>query len=430
MIVPKLTCMKTSIRSLVIIALTIIGIAFSPKAQAVVPPPDGGYPRGNTAEGQNALFSLTTGTFNTAVGFLSLRGLTDGQFCTGVGAGTLIANTADGNTATGTGALLSNTLGISNTANGAFSLFSNTVGVSNTAHGYQALFSNNGFDNTASGFQALFSNTTGQANTATGEFALAGNTSGGFNTAVGEDALVSNTTGIGNIALGAEAGANLTTGNSNIDIGNFGVAGESNTIRIGNQELHTATFIAGITGVDEGSPTAVFINTTTGQLGATPPASSQRFKKEIKPMDKASEGILALKPVTFQYKNDKTDTPQFGLIAEEVAKVNSDLVMRDKNGDIYSVRYDAVNAMLLNEFLKEHRRVEEQRAKIGSLNSKVARQEATVAQQKQEFRETIAQQENKIRALMATVEKQAAQIQKVSAQIAVSKAPLLAAESP
>jgi hypothetical protein len=155
-----------------------------------------------------------------------------------------------------------------------------------------------------------------------------------------------------------------------------GSSPSSNTIRIGNQELHTATFIAGITGVDEGSPTAVFINTTIGQLGTTPPASSQRFKKEIKPMDKASEGILALKPVTFQYKNDKTDTPQFGLIAEEVAKVNSDLVMRDKNGDIYSVRYDAVNAMLLNEFPKEHRRVEEQRAKIGSLNSKVARQEA------------------------------------------------------
>jgi Chaperone of endosialidase len=408
MIFPKLTCMKTSIRSLAIIALTITGFAFSPKALAVVPPPDGGYPGGNTAEGQAALLSLISGTFNTAVGFLSLRSITDGQFCTGVGAGTLLANTADGNTATGTVALLSNTNGISNTANGAFSLFSNTVGGDNTANGYQALFSNSaGFDNTADGFQALFSNTTGQANTATGEFALAGNTSGGFNTAVGEDALVKNTTGIGNIALGAEAGANLTTGNSNIDIGNFGVAGESNTIRIGGQELHTATFIAGITGVDEGSPTTVFINTTTGQLGTTPPASSQRFKKEIKPMDKASEGILELKPVTFQYKNDKTDTPQFGLVAEEVAKVNPALVLPDKEGRPYTVRYDAVNAMLLNEFLKEHRRVEELKS--------------AMAQQRKDFETAIVRQQKVTEALVARLNEHEARIQKVSAQVEIGK---------
>jgi hypothetical protein len=287
-------------------------------------------------------------------------------------------------------------MGGDNTANGAFALFSNTAGD----------------DNTATGFQALFSNTTGDENTASGFFALVSNTTGGFNTAIGEDALVSNTTGIGNIALGAEAGANLTTGDSNIDIGNRGVAGEGNTIRIGEQPTHTATFIAGITGVDQGSPTAVFINTTTGQLGTTPPASSQRFKKEIKPMDKASEGILALKPVSFQYKNDKTDTPQFGLIAEEVAKVNSDLVVRDKNGDIYSVRYDAVNAMLLNEFLREHKAFLEQKRKV------------------QELEANDAEQQREIKSLVATVKEQAAQIQKVSAQVELSKAPLLAAETP
>ena len=380
-----------------LIALVLPCFVLLHRAQAVIPPPDGGYPGGNTAEGQAALLSLTTGTFNTAIGFLSLRSLTDGQFCTGVGAGTLLANTGDGNTATGTAALLSNTLGINNTADGAFALFSNTVGGFNTANGFQALFSNSsGNDNTAIGFQALFSNTLGAVNTAVGEFALTNNTTGGFNTAIGEDALVSNTTGIGNIALGAEAGSNLTTGNSNIDIGSLGLAGESNTIRIGNTETQTATFIAGITGVDEGSPTAVFINTTTGQLGTTPPASSRRFKKEIKSMDQTSQAILALKPVTFHYKSDNTGVPQFGLIAEEVADVNPDLVVCDNNGEIYTVRYDAVNAMLLNEFLKEHRKVE--------------RLEATVAHQAKGM-ETLS----------AQLKEQATQIQKVTAQVEMSK---------
>jgi len=207
--------------------------------------------------------------------------------------------------------------------------------------------------------------------------------------------------------LGAEAGANLTTGNSNIDIGNLGVAGEGNTIRIGAQGTQAATFIAGITGVEEGSPTAVFINTTTGQLGTTPPASSQRFKKEIKPMDRASEGILELKPVSFQYKNDETDTPQFGLIAEEVAKVNPALVLPDKEGKPYTVRYDAVNAMLLNEFLKEHRAVQE-------LKSTVAKQEAIIAKQQKGFESKIAAQQKQIEALTAG-------LQKVSAQLEASK---------
>jgi Chaperone of endosialidase len=383
--------MKASIR-LFELFFALLCFAVFPNAEAVNPPPDGGYPGGNTAEGQAALLNLTTGGFNTAVGWFSLRSLTNGQFCTGVGAGTLFANTGDGNTATGTGALLSNTIGNNNTANGAFALFSNIGGGDNTAIGFQALFSNISNDNTAIGFQALFSNTTGTVNTAIGEFALFGNTDGGFNTAIGEDALVSNTTGIGNIALGAEAGSNLTTGNSNIDIGNAGVAGESTTIRIGNEDVHTAIFIAGINGVDEGSPTAVFINTTTGRLGTTPPASSRRFKKAIKPMDKVSEAILALKPVTFQYKNDKRDTAQFGLVAEEVAKVDSDLVLRDKNGEIYSVRYEAVNAMLLNEFLKEHRKVEELKS--------------AMAQQRKEFE-----------AVVARLTEQEARIQKVSDEI-------------
>src|ERR1700676_2577960 len=206
------------------------------------------------------------------------------------------------------------------------------------------------------------------------------NTIGFENTANGVEALLNNTTGIGNIALGVSAGSNLTTGSNNIDIGNQGVAAEANTIRIGTAGNQTATFIAGIYGVNEGgTPAAVYIN-SNGQLGTM--SSSRRFKKEIKAMDQPSQAILALKPVTFQYKSDTKATPQFGLIAEEVAKVDPDLVVRDAEGEIYSVRYEAVNAMLLNEFLKEHRTVDE-------LKSTVAKQEAIIAQQ-QKSMETFA----------------------------------------
>ena len=390
---------------LIPLVLTFACFALVPTAQAVVPVPDGGYPGGNTAEGQRALLSLTTGGFNTAVGFLSLGSGTTNSFNTAIGAGALLANTANENTATGAGALLSNTTGVNNTANGAFALFSNTTGGANTANGLQALFSNTtgylnvadgaqalaanttGHDNTATGFDALGLNTTGFNNTANGDRALELNTAGGNNTASGFGALSQNTTGNGNIGLGIFGGAALTTGDNNIDIANVGVAGESNTIRVGTGQ--TATYIAGISGVNQGTAAAVFINTTTGQLGTAPPSSSRRFKKEMKPMDKASEAIMALKPVTFHYKSDKTGTPQFGLIAEEVAEVNPDLVVRDENGEIYTVRYDAVNAMLLNEFLKEHSTVQELKTEIAALTT--------------------------------TVKEQASQIQKVSAQLEAGK---------
>jgi len=194
--------------------------------------------------------------------------------------------------------------------------------------------------------------------------------------------------------LGDGAGANLFTGDNNIYIYNLGIDGESNTIRIGTVGTHTATFIAGITGTAvTGAAVVVDAN---GQLGVAP--SSERFKDEIKPMNKASEAILALKPVTFRYKKeiDAEHTLRFGLVAEEVAKVNPDLLARDKNGEIYTVRYEAVNAMLLNEFLKEHRKNEEQQA-------------------------TIAQLKSGMETLTATVKEQAAQIQKVSAQLEASK---------
>jgi Chaperone of endosialidase len=426
-----------------------------PSALAVTPAPDGGYPNGNTAEGQNALLSLTSGTLNTAVGFLSLKSDSTGGGNTAIGAGALLANTADQNTATGVAALLTNTTGMQNTAsgalallsnttgsfntaNGTFALFSNTTGTYNTAIGYQALFANStgGFNtasgdyalggnttgtlNTAIGYQALFGNSTGTQNTATGYAALARstadsntacgfaalaftttgfdntatgteslqfNTSGTFNTAIGNQALQNITTGLNNVALGDSAGLNHTGDDGqNIDIGNLGVAGDNRTTRIGASQLRT--FIAGIYGATASGGTPVYVN-SDGQLGTI--TSSRRFKDNINAMEQASETILSLKPVTFRYKKeiDPAGTAQFGLVAEEVEQVNPDLVVRDKEGKPYTVRYDAVNAMLLNEFLKEHKKTE--------------KLEATVA------------------SLVATVKEQASQIQKVSAQLELGK---------
>ena len=380
--------MKRNILSLILISL-LTGFALVQPAQAVVPPPDGGYPGGNTAEGQDALLHLSTGVHNTAVGFLSLKTDTTGSYNTAIGSGTLRANSSDANTATGTFALLSNIIGRLNTANGALALLSNTNGHFNTAVGSSALYSNiGGLANTAVGVSALYSNTIGDDNVAIGSSALSANTGNG-NTAVGAFALAQNTSGTINIALGSRSGE-LATGSNNIDIGNRGVAGESDTIRIGGNVFgfgsQTAAFIAGISGTAVvGDPVVV---DGDGQLGTV--ASSARFKKKIKPMDKTSEAILALKPVSFQYRSDSKGTPQFGLIAEEVAKVNPDLVVRNRNGEIYSVRYDQVNAMLLNEFLKEHRTVGELKA-------------------------TVARQQKQVEAL-------AAALQKVSAQLEVSKA--------
>ena len=353
-----------------ILFLTTVG----PNLQAVVPPPDGAYPGANTAEGQNALFSLTSGVFNTAVGFSSLRSNAIGAFNTAVGGGALFANTGARNTATGAAALLFHGTGNNNTANGALALLNDLTGDGNTATGAGALFNNNdGSFNVANGLNTLASNVAGDENTAIGTNALSGNSTGHDNTAVGKAALLGNTTGSGNIAVGADAGSFLTTGNNNIDIGNTGVNGESETIRVGDSQ--TKTFIAGIRGVTISNTVPVLID-PNGQLGTM--SSSRRFKQEIKPMDKASEAILALKPVTFQYKSDNTAAPQFGLIAEDVAAVNPNLVVRDKEGAIYTVRYDAVNAMLLNEFLKEHRKNEQQEASIAELKKEIAALTASV----------------------------------------------------
>jgi trimeric autotransporter adhesin len=439
--------------SALIIALTLLCIGLFPKAQAVVPAPDGGYPGGNTAEGQNALLSLTFGLYNTGVGIYSLLSLTDGSFNTGVGAGTLLANTADENTATGAGALFSNTTGSDNTANGAFALFSNTatgntavgsnallnnttggtleniqgtnvgpnvavgwqtlesntVASANTAVGYQALQSfttgpvgfeqvglctavgfralanatGDGFANSAFGYQALYNNSDGFGNTAIGLQALLSNTTGSSNVAIGNNALSNNTEGADNTAVGFNAGASVTTASNVICIGAFG------------QNVDNSCFIANIFDATSASGIGVFVN-SSGQLGTT--TSSLRFKEKIEPMNQNSEALFALKPVTFRYKKeiDQVGIRQFGLVAEEVEKLNPDLVVRDKEGKPYSVRYDQINAMLLNEFLKEHNAFLEERSKVQQL-------------------------EAALEAVNARLKEQDARIEKVTAQLEVNK---------
>ena len=465
--------MKSSIQpekrtplTLIFVILACFGI---PNTQAVVPPPDGGYPGGNTAEGQNALLNVTSGEFNAAIGWLSLKNLTTGNFNTAVGAGTLALNMAEENTATGTGALLFNTSGLQNTANGAFALFRNDNGNFNTAIGFEALFSNTeGLSNTAVGAQALQNNISGLNNTATGGLTLGSNTTGNLNTAIGSAAVLSNTTGDSNTGNGASALQNNTSGSANTAGGYaalqsnttadgntaFGykalqlnttgfrntaigyqtlinstgthntatgdsamssdTTGSSNTaygynalasnvtgngnVAIGygalvvqmSGDLNTALGVFagnGITTADNviclgasgtnvsdscfigniwnqtGGSQAVYVN-SDGKLGAQ--VSSRRFKQDIKPMDNTSEALLLLKPVRFRYKKeiDPAGISQFGLVAEEVDKVDPALVIHDKAGKPYSVRYDQVNAMLLNEFLKEHSAFVKEQVKV------------------------------------------------------------------
>jgi hypothetical protein len=293
----------------------------------------------------------------------------------------------------------------------------NTIGIQNTATGFNALYNNTtGGHNTANGYNALLNNTTGTSNTAIGQGTLNLLTIGNSNTAIGQTALNHLTTGSNNIGLGFNAGTTVTIGSNNIEIGNAGVAADANTIRIGKIGTQTNTFIAGISGSTVPNGVGVIIN-SKGQLGTV--QSSARFKDQIKPMDNASEAIMALRPVTFHYKDDKENTPQFGLIAEEVAKANPDLVVRDDKGEIYTVRYDAVNAMLLNEFLKGYRKVEEQARKLAEQDQRITQQQGRI-----ESQNAIAiHQQQQIEALTEG-------LQKVSAQIELNKnAPQQVAEN-
>ncbi len=364
--------------------------ALLPVAFAVDPPPDGGYANGNTAEGTNALFFLGTGANNTALGYIALQNNSIGDYNTATGANALSLNfSGSGNTATGFNALGANTIGTANTAQGKDALGANNVGSTNTAVGDVALTLNTiGSGNTAIGVNALANNTTALDNTATGMSALFSNTTGVNNTASGVNALQNSTTGSNNIALGYQAGASVTTGDNNIEIGSTGTASDAGRIRIGTRGVHSGTYIAGIFGSTVTGGATVSVD-NKGHLGTA--TSSARFKNDIQPMGPASESILALEPVTFRYKKelDPENIPQFGLVAEQVEKVNPDLVVRDEKGKPYTVRYEAVNAMLLNEFLKEHRKVEA-------------------------LEETVTQ-------LKSALQEQAAQIQKVSEEVQVSQ---------
>jgi trimeric autotransporter adhesin len=358
---------------LIAFGLTYFG---SLTAQAVSPPPDGGYAGGNTAEGQNALLSLTTGGYNAAIGWLSLESNTTGIANTGVGAGTLALNNGDRNTATGAGALLFNSTGADNTAYGAFALLSNDSSGNGTAN----------------------------SNTAVGDGTLQNNIDGGSNTAVGFGAL-QNSTGDYNTALGAGAGTALGLGSNNILIGDAGFSSSFDVISIGaippSGIPYSRTYIGGIyNSVEQDRP--VYVD-SHGHLGS--PGSSRRYKEEIKPMDKASEALFALKPVTFRYKQqiDPSQRLSFGLVAEDVAKVSADLISRDKEGKPQTVRYEAVNAMLLNEFLKEHKKVEQQSREI------------------REQKDTISTLEKRMAGIVAQIKEEASQIQKVSAQLRLSK---------
>lgn len=309
-------------------ALILTALALIETSHAVNPPPDGGYAGGNTAEGQGALLNLTIGTFNTALGFFCLKNNTEANLNTAVGAAALFTNSGDKNTGTGAGALLSNTTGIENAATGSFALLNNSTATENAAFGANALLNS---------------------------------TTGGGNTAVGFNALPNNTTGVTNTALGFNAGFGITTADNVIVIGT----------NVGGQNVDHSCFIGEIFGATASSSSPVFIN-SEGRLGTI--TSSQRFKEAIEPMAEASEALFGLKPVRFQYKKevDPTRTSQFGLVAEDVEKLNPDLVVRDKEGKPYSVRYEQVNAMLLNEFLKEHRKVEKQQAMIAELKANLA----------------------------------------------------------
>jgi hypothetical protein len=437
--------MKTNVLSVIIVPL-LTCFSFLRIAQAVSPPPDGGYPGANTAEGTNALLNLTSGVWNTALGAQALNHDTTGHQNTATGYQSLFSNTIGGqntasgalslfsnlegqsNTATGYQSLFGNTIGGQNTASGAFSLFRNLNGLGNTADGYKALvYNTSGSSNTAVGANALWRSTIGDNNTAIGAGALTYNTTAGVNTGIGSNALEHNTTGNGNTATGYAACDRNSTGSENTANGHLALylnASGSNNLALGaNAGMHVttadnviciganvvgddvsnSTWIGNVYGVStQNGTTAPVVVSADGQLGTV--ASSERFKKDIATMDKASEAIMSLRPVTFHYRTDSKGTPQFGLIAEEVAKVNPALVLPDKEGKPYTVRYDAVNAMLLNEFLKDHKKVEQL--------------QATVAQQQKDFQAAIARLKESV---TAQLNEQAAQIQKVSAQLEVSK---------
>jgi trimeric autotransporter adhesin len=353
--------------------------------------------RSNTTANDNSFFGVSAGYSNTT-------GYSNSFFGSGAG---LANTTGNENTASGKGALYSNTTGSNNTASGGYALYSNTGGNENTASGGYALYSNTGGNentasgysalscnmygnyNTASGYQALTSNLIGDANTACGNGALYANIDGNYNTASGLYALYLNTGGNLSTAVGFLAGFNAV-GSNNIFINNEGAAVDSNTIRIGivtpttwYPNPHTKTFIAGIANATV-SGSAVLID-SNGQLGIA--TSSRSFKEDIRDMDDASANLQRLRPVTFRYKPEYSQGAtglQYGLIAEEVAEVYPDLVQYDKDGKPFTVQYQVLSSMLLNEIQKQQKSMDQKDAEIAALKSHAELQQRQIDAMRQD----------------------------------------------
>jgi len=374
----------------VIFGAILWALAFLPEAQAVRPAPDGCYPNFTTAEGCNALNAVSIGIGNTGVGSYSLFSNTTGNFNTAIGTVALALNNADNNTAVGTRALLLNTVGHENTAVGANALLNNDTGTFNNAFGSSALLNNTtgGFNN-VHGRNVLVDNVDGSENNAFGDLALENNTSGSANTAVGDDALRSNVDGSGNVAIGDEAGTGLGISVNNCIA--IGAPGDGPFVTHDNTCFIGSIFAQPVS--DPSTQVSVFVD-QFNNVGVF--NSSRRFKHDIQPMDNASETLYELNPVTFKFNSDCKGTTQYGLIAEEVANVDPQLVVHGKNGEVQTVHYEQINSMLLNEFLKEHKKVEE-------------------------LQNTVAQQKEGMEALTVQLKEQAAQIQKVSAQLEMNQ---------
>lgn len=311
---------------------------------------------------------------------------------TGVGFDALEVNSGNSNTAIGASGLSANTSGNNNVAVGSNSLSFNATGSANTAIGTQSLLNNLiGSGNAGVGFSTLWSNTTGNDNAAVGENALFANTSGSENTAVGQSALAANTVGSSNIAIGYDADNQATSGSYNIEIGAQGYATDSNTIRIGSSQNQTSTFIAGINGVNISVGSAVLIN-SNGQLGTA--QSSLRYKKDIRDIGDDSDRIMKLRPVMFRYRDAAPDGSwpiQYGLIGEEVVHTFPELVVYGPDGEIQSVEYHELPALLLNELQKQHRTIEKQRLQLQDAQDKFQQQENAIRRVEQQLRDLDAQ---------------------------------------
>lgn len=360
----------------------------------------------NTLTGYGAMSydPTQTGIYNTVDGFFGLHNNLSGSYNSVLGAEAMATNLSGSyNTAVGYEALYDISYGQYNVANGVMALWSNSNGNFNTANGSFALYNNRGSKNVANGFNSLYSNNEGAENTANGNGALYANSSGSSNTADGYLALYAVTSGSNNIALGANAGYSITTGSFNIDIGNEAAGADTGIIRIGAKGNQTAAYIAGIDGVTATGGVAVYIN-SNGQLGTL--TSSRRFKFDIKDIGAKSDKLMDLRPVTFRYKEPTTDGThpiQYGLIAEEVAKVYPDLVQYDKQGKPFTVYYHLLTPIMLNEIQKAHLQIKGQQTELSSFRQAMLSDKSAANIQNSALEAHVASMQHTIEILLVAV---------------------------